>query len=182
MWQKLLSLFGVKWNPFTPDVPTDALCLSPRIEGFCSRVEGMIHDGGFALITGDSGCGKSATLRILSERLATLPEVTVGVLTRPQSALADFYRELGEIFSVDLRPHNRWGGFKALRERWRSHAEASLLRPVLLADEAQEMHASVLSELRLLSSGPFDAETYLTVTLAADHRLLQRLTQPDLLP
>ena len=33
----------------------------------------------------------------------------------------DFYRELGDIFSVKLSPLNRWGGFKALRERWRAH-------------------------------------------------------------
>jgi len=39
----------------------------------------------------------------------------VGVLTRPQSRMADFYREIGEIFGVQLSPRNRWGGFKVLR-------------------------------------------------------------------
>ena len=51
--KKLLSLCGLKWNPFTPDVPTEALLATPRIESFCRRVENMIHDGGFALVTGD---------------------------------------------------------------------------------------------------------------------------------
>jgi type II secretory pathway predicted ATPase ExeA len=121
-------------------------------------------------------------LRILADRLDNLPEVTVGVLTRPQSNLADFYRELGELFAVDLKPHNRWGGFKALRQRWMAHAEASLLRPVLLVDEGQEMNADVLSELRILASGRLDTETYLTVVLAGDSRLLSRFRQPDLVP
>jgi len=40
-----------------------------------------------------------------------------GTFSHPQSSLADFYRVLGDIFAVALRPHNRWGGFKALRER-----------------------------------------------------------------
>ncbi len=180
--KKLLSLYGLKWNPFTPDVPTEALWVAPRLESFCARVEGMIQEGGFALVTGDPGNGKSATLRVLADRLAALPEVTVGVLARPQSALGDFYRELGEIFGVDLRPHNRWAGFKALRERWKAHAESSLLRPVLLVDEAQEMEAGVLLELRLLASAPFDSETYLTVVLAGDARLLERFREPQLLP
>ncbi|MGH7152258.1 MAG: ExeA family protein, partial [Planctomycetota bacterium] len=180
--KKLLSLYGLKWNPFTPDVPTEALWVAPRLESFCARVEGMIQEGGFALVTGEAGNGKSVTLRVLADRLSALPDVTVAVLTRPQSALGDFYRELGELFGVDLRPHNRWAGFKALRERWRSHAESSLLRPVLLVDEAQEMEAHVLLELRLLASAPFDSETYLTVVLAGDGRLLERFREPDLIP
>jgi general secretion pathway protein A len=180
--KKLLSLYGLKWNPFTPDVPSEGLYTTARIESFVTRIETMVHDGGFALITGEPGYGKSIALRIIEERLAALPEVSVGVLARPQSAVADFYRELGDLFGLDLRPHNRWAGFKTLRERWKAHAEASLLKPVILIDEAQDMLASVLSELRILSSGKFDAETYLTVVLAGDTRLADRFRDPELLP
>ena len=180
--KKLLSLYGLKWNPFTPEVPNDALFTTTRIESFVKRTETMVHDGGFALITGEPGYGKSIALRIIEERLSELPEISVGVLARPQSGVTDFYRELGDVFGVELRPHNRWAGFKTLRERWKAHAQASLLKPVLLIDEAQDMFASVLSELRILSSGKFDAETYLTVVLAGDTRLADRFRNPDLLP
>lgn len=180
--KKLHALYGLKWNPFTPDLPVEGLWLAPRIESFCTRVEGMVHEGGFALVTGDPGNGKSVTLRILAERLEHLPEVTVGILSRPQSALIDFYRELADVFAVDLRPHNRWGGFKTLRERWKAHAEASLLRPVLLIDEAQEMNPAVLAELRILASAKLDSEMYLTIVLAGDSRVLDRFKSPDLLP
>jgi general secretion pathway protein A len=40
----------------------------------------------------------------------------------------------------------------------------------------------VLSELRLLSSADFDAKSLLTVVLAGDGRLLERLRHPDLVP
>jgi general secretion pathway protein A len=53
---------------------------------------------------------------------------------------------------------------------------------VLLIDEAQEMASEVLSELRLLSSADFDATSLLTVILASDGRLLERLRQEDLIP
>ena len=57
-------------------------------------------------------------MRIVAGRLAALrKDVTVGVIERPQSKSADFYRELAEVFAVKLKSHNRWGGFKALRER-----------------------------------------------------------------
>ena len=172
--KKLLSLYGLKWNPFTPEVPDDGLLTTPRIESFATRLETMAHEGGFALITGEPGYGKSITLRIIEERLSELPEISVGVLARPQSGVVDFYRELGDLFAVELRPHNRWAGFKILRERWRAHAQASLLKPVFLIDEAQDMPTAVLSELRILSSGKFDRETYLTVVLAGDTRLSDR--------
>ena len=125
--KKLLILYGLKWNPFTPEVPDDGLFTTARIESFAMRIETMVHDGGFALITGEPGYGKSIALRIIEQRLCELPEVSIGVLARPQSGVADFYRELGDLFAVELRPHNRWAGFKTLRERWKAHAQASLL-------------------------------------------------------
>ncbi len=182
MSRKLLSLYGLKWNPFCPDVPTQALFVTPRTESFGFRVENQVREGGFVLVTGESGCGKSATMRITAARLSELREVKVGVLTRPQANLADFYRELGDIFGVSLRPHNRWAGGKVLRETWNAHIEASLYRPVLVIDEAQEMQTSVLSELRLLSSADLDSRSILTVILAGDGRLLGKLNTPELLP
>jgi type II secretory pathway predicted ATPase ExeA len=134
------------------------------------------------LISGESGTGKSVALRIVAQRLAALRDVIVGVVERPQSKSSDFYRELGDIFSVQLRPSNRWGGFRALRERWKAHLAATRIRPVLLVDEAQEMDPTVLSELRILASADFDSASLLTVILAGDGRLLELLRHQDLVP
>lgn len=180
--KKLLNLYGLKWNPFMPDVPEEALLVTKKIESFAWRLETLIQDGGFALVTGDPGTGKSVVMRILAERLKALRDVVVGVITRPQSKLGDFYRELGEVFHVKLSPSNRYGGFKALRERWRAHVETNLLRPVLLIDEAQETPAEVLSEIRLLSSANFDSTLFLTVVLSGDSRLPELFRHDDLLP
>jgi type II secretory pathway predicted ATPase ExeA len=180
--KKLLSLWGLKWNPFSPELPSDALLVTARIESFAWRVEQLVQEGGFALITGESGTGKSVALRIVALRLSALRDVVVGVLERPQSKTADFYRELGDVFSVKLSPSNRYGGFKALRERWKAHVASSRIKPVLLIDEAQEMAADVLSELRILSSADFDATSLLTVVLSGDARLPELLRHQDLVP
>jgi len=179
--KKLLSLYGLKWNPFAVDVPTEALYVSPRVDSFCWRVEQLIDEGGFALITGAPGVGKSATLRLLSERLSLLRDVQVGVLSRPQAGMADFYREMGDLFGVQLHPHNRHAGAKVLRGRWQTHIDAALSRPVLIVDEAQEVLATVLAELRLLSSARLDSHLLLTVVLAGDQRLIERFRSEDLL-
>jgi type II secretory pathway predicted ATPase ExeA len=180
--KKLLSLYGLKWNPFAPEVPVEAFHIGARLDSFCWRVEQLVGEGGFALVTGLSGLGKSVTLRVLADRLSALRDVQIGVLSRPQAGLHDFYRELGELFGVQLQPHNRWGGAKALRERWQAHIDAALCRPVLIIDEGQEMQLAVLNELRLLCSARLDSHLLLTVVLAGDQRLIERFRSEELLP
>jgi general secretion pathway protein A len=180
---KLLALYGLKWNPFSPELPTEALLISQKIDSFCWRVENaLVREGGFALISGEPGSGKSVVLRLLAGRLSKLHGLVVGVLSHPSSRLADVYRELGELFGIELRPHNRWATFKSLRERWLAHMHETRLRPVLLIDEAQELLPSVLAELRLLSSTQFDSRAVLTVVLAGDGRLAEKLRHVDLRP
>jgi type II secretory pathway predicted ATPase ExeA len=183
MNHKLLALYGLKWNPFSAEVPTEALYVSPKLENFCWRIEqAHLREGGFALIHGDPGSGKSVAMRVLAERLARLPDLSVGVIHHPQSSLSDFYRQLGEIFSIAIRVSNRWGGFKALRARWLDHLGSLNRRPVILIDEAQEMSSAVLCELRLLASARFDSQSLLCVVLAGDARLLEKLRREELIP
>jgi type II secretory pathway predicted ATPase ExeA len=169
-----LASYGLKWNPFLSDVPVEDLWSPPGMASFMFRVENLVMDGGYALVVGEPGLGKSKSLQLLAHRLAKLDDVVVGVMERPQSTATDFYREMGVLFGVNLTPANRYGGFKALRERWRQHINTTLFRPVLIVDEAQEMNANCLNELRLLSSAHFDSQCLLTTVLCGDTRLPER--------
>jgi type II secretory pathway predicted ATPase ExeA len=180
--RKLSALYGLKWNPFLEDIPVEALCETPRIKHFAWRVEDLVMHGGFALVTGDVGAGKSAALRLLSSKLTPLRDVVVGEVTRPQSRVTDFYREIGDLFGVPVSSSNRWGAYKTVRAKWQEHIQQTLFRPVLLVDEAQEMSPLLLSELRLLGSTKLDTCTIVTVVLCGDRRLEEKLRTPDLLP
>ena len=59
MSTRLLSLYGLKFNPFLPAVPPEALFTAPAVDAFLRRVELGIADGGFAMVTGDPGTSKS---------------------------------------------------------------------------------------------------------------------------
>ena len=85
MNKKLLNLYSLKFNPFSPQVPASALWVCAAIESFCWRIEQQIGEGGFALVVGDPGTGKSAALRILAERLGNVRDLSVGILSRPQA-------------------------------------------------------------------------------------------------
>ena len=94
MNKNLLALYGLKWNPFSPELPTEALYVTPKVENFCWRIEhSLVREGGFALIAGDPGTGKSVVLRLLARRLESLRELSVGAIIHPSGKLADFYRE-----------------------------------------------------------------------------------------
>lgn len=179
---QIRNLYGLKYNPFLPDVPPDALYPIPGTEHFNLRVQTMAAQGGFALITGEPGLGKSKTLQHLAHRLEQIPDLAVRVMQRPQSSVGDFYREMGELFNVGLTPANRYGGFKALRERWKAHCQSTLLRPVLLIDEAQQVSVDCLTELRLLQSHHFDSQNLLFTILCGDNRLPERFRTAQLLP
>jgi len=177
-----LAPYSLKWNPFAPEVPVEALLSTPRLESFTLRAERLVRDGGFAAVLGPCGTGKSVALRLAQKRLSGLRDVVVGTLTRPQCSVPDLYRELAHLFGVAITPHNRWVSAKILRERWVAHLDSALYRAVLLVDEAQELKTAAVSELRLLMSKDLDSCMLLTVVLAGDERLEQRLAEPDMLP
>jgi type II secretory pathway predicted ATPase ExeA len=159
MTSKLMTLYGLKFHPFRPDVPVDALYSTPAVDAFCRRVEFGLGDGGFVMITGDPGCGKSVALRLLAHRLRAL-------------------RDVGVTFPA----HSRWNGFKSLRARWNEHIASTLTRPVLIIDEAQDMMSNAFTELRILASKELDSRSLLCIVLAGDGRLTERLRQDDLVP
>lgn len=179
---RLRARYGLKYNPFLPDIPAADLWTPPGFDLFASRIEQLAREGGLGQIAGPVGSGKSKALQALAVQLARMTDLTVGVMERPQSATGDLYRELGRIFAINLSPANRYGGFRALRARWEAHVQQHLLHPVLLIDEAQEMPSACLNELRLLSSTHFDSRCLLTTILCGDERLAERFRSQELQP
>ncbi len=180
----LHALYGLKWDPFKADIPTESLFIPPPVEHFIRRIElNHVQEGGFAMITGDPGTGKSCLLRLLSEKLNKVQGLSVVTFTHPQSTVRDFYHELGDLFDIPIKAHNRWHSFKSLREKWQQHIENNCIKPVLLIDEAQEMQISVMNELRLLNSHQYDSKNLLTVIFSGNESLRDRLrTTTSLLP
>ena len=80
MSRTLLQTYGLKFHPFRPDVPIEALQVTPTLDAFLRRVELSIADGGYVMITGEPGTGKSVALRLLKKRLDDISDVVVGII------------------------------------------------------------------------------------------------------
>ena len=85
MSRTLLQTYGLKFHPFRPDVPIEALQVTPTLDAFLRRVELSIADGGYVMITGEPGTGKSVALRLLKKRLDDISDVVVGIIEHHQS-------------------------------------------------------------------------------------------------
>jgi general secretion pathway protein A len=154
----------------------------PRARDFCWRIEhAQIREGGFAMIHGDPGTGKSVALRLLAERLARLADVTVGAINHPQSNLADFYRELGD--SSACRCARTTAGAASRPARALARPSGDHPAPPGAAHRRgpgdEPGHAL---ELRLLASARFDSQPLLCVVLAGDARLPEKLRREELIP
>ena len=91
MSQRLQALYGLKWNPFSPELPLEALYVPPRVENFCWRIENaLVREGGFAMIHGEPGTGKSVVMRVLAEKLERLTDLTVVSINHPQTTDCGF--------------------------------------------------------------------------------------------
>ncbi len=180
---KLLSLYGLKFHPFRPDVPIEALFTTPAVDSYLRRVELGIADGGFAMLTGDPGTGKSVALRTARRAPArparrprrhrrASPEPHHGLLPRARRPVRRPARRPQPVGRAS-RPCARAGPITSAPRR---------CRPVLIIDEAQEALTTVLCELRILASKELDSKQLLCVVFAGDARLPERLRSPELLP
>ena len=80
---ELLIKYGLKYNPTLPAIPDEDIWSPPGFDTFFFRLENIILDGGFTMITGEPGIGKSKTLQLLSFRLRQIGDIVVGIMERP---------------------------------------------------------------------------------------------------
>lgn len=128
--------FGLERTPFTREIPVEALFRSQMHREALSRLRYVAHRRMFMALTGESGVGKSTTLRALKSELdAARFEVFYLGMTNP--SVVGFFENLLAALRVEIpyRPNRaRRLAADILLDRFRSQQRI----PVLLLDEADE--------------------------------------------
>lgn len=173
------SFFGLRENPFNANPDPRFLYLTPEIqEALAGLAYGVRNRKGFLLLTGEVGTGKTTLLNRLLDWLNQEAVATAYVFNSQLdvSQLFDFMmadfgipcesRDKGHV----LMRLNQW-----LLQRYRERKTS-----VLIVDEAQNLTAPVLEEIRLLTNFETANEKLLQIILCGQPELDEKLRDPNL--
>ena len=172
------SFYKLSEKPFTLLPDPGFLFLSNKHRMALTLLEyGLMNQAGFTVISGDIGTGKTTLIRHLLDHMDR--EHTVGLISNT-------HRSFGELLQWILLAFNLEYARLDKVEMYRRFIDfiideyAHNRRVVLIVDEAQNMAAETLEELRMLSNVNADKDQALQVILVGQRELRDTLRRPDL--
>jgi general secretion pathway protein A len=175
------SFFGLNEKPFTITPDPRYLFMSERHgEGLAHLVYGVTEGGGFIQLTGEVGTGKTTLVRTL---LGQIPaEVDIALILNPQLSALEFLLAICEELGIAIAVEDKKSA-KSLVDALNQHllnAHSRGRRVILLVDEAQNLSAEVLEQLRLLTNLETARQKLLQIILIAQPELREKLAQENL--
>ena len=172
--------FGLKDKPFSIAPDPQYLYMSERHrEALAHLIYGLQSDGGFVLLTGEVGTGKTTVCRCLLEQVPEDAEIAF-VLNPKVTAvelLATICDELGIHYPQDNQSIKV---FVDGINRYLLDTHAKGRKTVLIIDEAQNLSVDVLEQIRLLTNLETNKQKLLQVIMLGQPELKTILERPEL--
>jgi general secretion pathway protein A len=176
------SYFGLKQEPFSIAPDPRLLFMSDRHrEALAHLLYGVGGGGGFVLLTGEIGTGKTTVCQLFLEQVPA--HCNVAYIFNPKLTVTELLQSVCEEFHIALPPHER----AATVKDYLDPLNAFLLREhaagrssVLIIDEAQNLSADVLEQLRLLTNLETRERKLLQIVLIGQPELRSMLARPEL--
>ena len=177
------SYFGLRQAPFSIAPDPRYLFMSERHrEALAHLLYGVGGGGGFVLLTGEIGAGKTTVCRCFLEQIPR--RCNVAYIFNPKLNAAELLQAICDEFRIPV-PHDASGlasmkaHVDALNEYLlKTHAVGQ--NNVLIIDEAQNLSPEVLEQLRLLTNLETSERKLLQIILIGQPELRQMLAQPEL--
>ena len=169
--------YGFAEPPFnlTPD-PRFLFLSEKHREAFNHLLFGIRERKGFIQLTGEVGAGKTTLCRALLEQLG--PGVHTALILHPSLTPTQLLRSI--LVELGLKPaRDRVTCLGRLNEFLLEKAAAGE-DVVLLIDEAQDLTAELLEQVRLLSNLETDQRKLLQIVLVGQPELRAKLDRPEL--
>lgn len=172
------AFYGFREKPFSIIPDPAFLYFSPKHQMAFDLLEyGLMNQAGFNVITGEIGTGKTTLIRHLLGQLG--PDVEVGLISNTHQSFGELMQWILFAFNLEYRGKEKVEMFHTLLD-FLVQQYGQNKRTVLIIDEAQNMPAATLEELRMLSNVNADKDQVLQVILAGQAGLRDTLRRPEL--
>ena len=163
------GFYGFSATPFTRGIPSSHLFLPPELNEVISRIRYVSENHLFAVLTGDSGTGKTTLLRYLSD---TLDPRAYRMLYISDSRLTPvgFYKLLLEQLGM-IAKWNRAEAKRQLHDQLTVLHAVDGVNTVCVVDEAHLLSFDMLEEIRFLLNVKFDSVSPIALILAGQPEL-----------
>ena len=172
------SFYGFREKPFSLLPDCGFLYLSGKHRMALTLLEyGLMNQAGFTVISGDIGTGKTTLIRQLLNSMD--PAIRVGLISNTHQAFGDLMKWIALAFDLPHRGKNKVELYQDFMD-FIIQEYARGRRTLLIIDEAQNMSAETLEELRMLSNVNADKDQVLQIILIGQRELRETLRRPDL--
>jgi len=175
------SFFGLTEKPFAITPDPRYLYLSERhAEALAHLLYGINESGGFIQLTGEVGTGKTTVVRTLLSRLPQ--HADVAVIMNPRVTPVEFLLTICEELGIAIAPADRDSVKQMVdalnRRLLEAHSEGR--RVIVIVDEAQNLSADVLEQVRLLTNLETPTQKLLQIILIGQPELRELLGRNEL--
>ncbi|HYB21589.1 MAG TPA: AAA family ATPase [Thermodesulfobacteriota bacterium] len=174
-----LDFFGFREKPFnlTPD-PRFVFLSKNHREAFAHLLYGINNRTGFIALTGEVGTGKTTVLRALLNQLDPDHHRTA-LIFNPSLSPTELLQNINQEFGIPTYPSSASSLLKELNQfLLQQNAEGRSV--VLIIDEGQDLEASVLEQIRLISNLETDREKLIQIVLSGQPELTQILKRKEM--
>jgi general secretion pathway protein A len=175
------DFYGLKEEPFniTPD-PRFLYWSQKHQEAFRHLVYGVQSNKGLAVLTGEPGTGKTAILRAVTGHLSEqYPGIHIAFLVNSKINVQDLFCLIFDEFGLETSEDSKSMYLIKLKNFLIQNHENNQ-KNILILDEAQNFHAALLEEIRLLSNMETAGEKLLHIFLVGQPQLLENVKMPGL--